>query len=373
MTGVYQPKLRVLFVLPSLAAGGAERVLINLMNGLDRARFEPVLLTLQEGGALRSSVESDIPVRHLKGLPVQFSMAGLYRIFKAIRPDIVISTMAHMNFAVLILRPFFPRTKFIVREAITPSFFLHSHPRLAPLIRLCYRLLYPLAHRVVSPAQLILREFEKDLGMALKLPVWLPNPVDEDRLRGFGVAPGVWKGARFVAAGRLHHQKGFDRLITALKGFDPGHEWHLTILGSGGEQAKLQALIDENDLGAHITLSGHAECPWPYFAAADAFILPSRWEGLPNVVLESLACGTPVIAMKEAGGIAEIAELAPSSVSVVDDMPSLIEAMRIVRPLQTTQLRPSLLPDIFRHEAVNRRFAEILSSCLPSPLPPGEE
>ncbi|MDB5492269.1 MAG: hypothetical protein JWO78_2118, partial [Micavibrio sp.] len=348
---------RVLFTLPGLEAGGAERVMINLMNGLDPEKFNVSLLAVK-GGPLRSNIRNGIVVDDLKMTSVPLALPKLYRALRRLRPDIVVSTMAHMNFAVLLLRPFFPETKFVIREAITPSFFLQKGDLRSRIIGLLYKMLYPKSHVSLAPAKLILKEF-KNLGLRLQSPLWLPNPVDEEALRQHPLAPQL-KGLNFVAAGRLHHQKGFDRLITALKDFKPGGDWTLTILGEGSERRTLEALIRNNGLENHVILAGHHAAPWSYYGSADAFILPSRWEGLPNVVLEALACGTIVLAAREAGGIDEIAALAGDNVKVFDNMDRMVRAMANIRPAFKASMSPSLLPAEFRSQAVDAEFSALL-------------
>jgi glycosyltransferase involved in cell wall biosynthesis len=352
---------RVVFSLPGLEAGGAERVMINLMNGLDQECFDASLLTVRSG-PLRANIRADIAVDDLKRTSVPLSLPELYRTLRRIRPDIIVSTMTHMNFAVLLLKPFFPATKFIIREAITPSFFLQKGDLRAHIVGMLYKFLYPKSDVTLAPAKLILREF-KNLGLSLKLPLWLPNPVDEAALRNYPVAE-MGKGVRFVAAGRLHHQKGFDRLIVALKDFSPTDDWTLTILGEGSERENLERLVAESNLKDHVILAGHKVEPWAYYAAADAFILPSRWEGLPNVALEALACGTPVLALREAGGIHEMAECANGAVQVFDGMESLTEAMSRIKPGQKRDAAPSLLPPRFSKEAVDGQFCCLLNEII---------
>ena len=166
---------------------------------------------------------------------------------------------------------------------------------------------------------------------------------------------------RFVAAGRLHPQKGFDRLIRALILFKPDYKWNLTIYGEGAQRAELQSLIDQNNLGAQIHLAGLVDEPWADYAQADVFLLPSRWEGLPNVALESLAVGTPVIAMAEAGGIGEIAALgAPGSIKLATSMDDFIKMMTHVTPNTTTSPRESLLPAEFELRTVIGKFSDFL-------------
>ncbi len=355
-------RAKVVFVLPSLTAGGAERVLLTLMDGLDRARFEPALVAVNSQGTLKDLIHPDIAFHDLKSRRFLLSLPALCCTLKKLRPAIVVSTMAHMNFAVLLLKPFFPKTRFIVREAVTPSFILDAHPLLTPVIKAAYRFLYPRADMVISPAQAIIDEFG-GLGMICRNHVLLRNPVDMERIRSAFIAGDKnRKAVHFIAAGRLHRQKGFDRLIEILPRMKSFCEWKLTILGEGPERAALETLVKEKGFADKVNLPGASEKPWLHYAAADCFLLPSRWEGLPNVVLEALACGTRVIASREAGGIGEIAKLAPEgAVTVADDMTGFLKAMEAVRPAPSATLRDSLLPREFEMKTISAQFAGLLS------------
>ena len=276
--------------------------------------------------------------------------------------------MAHMNFALLALQPFFPGTRFIVREAITPSFLLNKYLRRAPLIRQCYRRLYPRADCIMSPAQMIADELAAITGVARDHFVTLPNPVNESHIRSCANTPEAQDSAardnvvHFVAAGRLGYQKGFDRLIDALAVTTFSTDWHLAILGEGHERANLQSRIEQHNLQDHISLPGLYSNPWPAYARAEAFILPSRYEGLPNVVLEALACGTPVLAMREAGGIAEIARHCDSgAINLYDDIDALARAMAQQTPGRVAPAdKPALLPPRYNTDSVAEAFHEML-------------
>ncbi|MDP7539279.1 MAG: glycosyltransferase, partial [Alphaproteobacteria bacterium] len=160
-------------------------------------------------------------------------------------------------------------------------------------------------------------------------------------------------GRRFVAAGRLTRQKGFDRLI-ALFGQDESDD-HLLILGDGPAREALAALA-----GPRVTLHGHEPEPWPWMAGADALLLPSRWEGLANVALEALACGTPVIATPESGGIAELAAAAPEgAVTIATWGEAFAKAMAAARPGDGS----CLLPQTYESAAVAHRLMAILGEC----------
>jgi glycosyltransferase involved in cell wall biosynthesis len=354
-------KPRIVFVLPALTAGGAERVLITLMNGLDPEKFDRYFVTVSESGPLRSLINPAIPFFALgRSACISCALPKLYSKLRALKPDTVVSTMTHMNFGVLCLKPFFPRTRFIVREAITPSYFLRKGPVERTAARTGWRILYPRAAFVVSPAQAILDEFQK-MGIRFSGAVVLPNPVDTELVRGGG-AERRGSGLRFVCAGRLDPQKGFDRLIDALPRLPPQAGWHLTIIGEGAQRIELEALIAKHGLRERVELAGYMPNPWPKIAAADAFLMPSRHEGLPNAVLEALACGTPVIATAESGGIAEIASNArPGSVAIVANMDEFIAAMARVNPREGQGIRPSLLPGAYEKSNVINQFTALLA------------
>lgn len=356
---------RVVFVLPTLLAGGAERVLITLMNGIDRARFEPMLVVLDERGTLRDLVGSDVSLHSLGGLTLKKALPGLIKKLNQLAPDVVVSTMAGTNFVVLLAKPFLKkRPRVIVREAVIPSSILDTQ-KFPGIVKSAYKVLYPRADLIISPAQRIIDEFKNVLRIKTDKHVLLYNPVDTDRIFstwsvGTGISPERRETVHFIASGRLHKQKGFDLLIEGLRNFKAGR-WCLTILGEGAERKFLESLIAQNKLQDHVKLAGHVDAPWPLYAEADAFLLPSRWEGLPNVALESLACGTPVIAMKEAGGIEEIAALAaPDSVTVAETMDDFLKAAEQVKPNPSESYRPSLLPQEFARDVVLKKFELLL-------------
>jgi glycosyltransferase involved in cell wall biosynthesis len=348
------PRLKTVFLLPAFVAGGAERVIITLMNNLDRARFAPELVAVRAEGPLRALVAPDIPVHVLGDKGVIPSLPALARQLRRIGPDVAVSTMALTNFALLALKPFLGKTRLIVREAVTPSYILEKHPLAAPAIRAAYRFLYARAETVISPAQVIVDEFARDLRMDTRHHTVLPNPVDTARF--LPLPPRAEADhVRFLAAGRLLPQKGFDRLLAALPAL-PHDTWRLAILGEGPQRAELEALAAGLP---NVSLPGHSAAPWPLMAEADAFLLPSRSEGLPNVALEALACGTPVIAMREAGGIAEIAaQAAPGAVKIADTMEEFTALMAQVSPARGE--KPSLLPECYGLGNVAQRFEALL-------------
>tara|TARA_R110000868_G_scaffold149712_2_gene372283 strand:+ start:1895 stop:3046 length:1152 start_codon:yes stop_codon:yes gene_type:complete len=364
----------IVFVLPSLTAGGAERVLISLMNGLDRERFKPFIVTVSDKGELHDFIDHDIPHYSLQKESVFKSAPALYKMLKQLKPDVVMSTMAHMNFTVMALKPFFLNTSFIIREAITPSFFFNKYKNRGFIIKGLYKRYYPKADMVISPAATIFDEFINELHLDAHNFKVLPNPVNLQKMRAQDNFKAITDKRKntvaFVACGRLGQQKGFDRLISRLAGFSNKTDWSLTIYGEGPERENLESLIQQHGLTRQITLAGLVKEPYTAFAQADCFLLPSRSEGLPNVVLESLAAGTPVIATQESGGIHEIGQhTSKEALTIVKNMSAFMKEMESVQPNPTSQFRASLLPAVYNRDNVLDEFNRIIVDMSSSSRP----
>ena len=362
----------VAFVLPSFAGGGAERVVLTLAAHLDRDRFLPTVVVLDGRGPLKQAVPARLEVHDLGRSRLRWAVPRLARVLRRLRPAAIVSTLGHLNLAVLALRPILPPgTRILAREANTPAQSLATVPRPA-LFRAAYRRLYPGADAVICPSRRIADEMVRDFSVPAGRVRVLPNPVDVDGIRAAAKPPRGERGPgpRFVAAGRLTVQKGFDRLIEMFARLDAAAR--LTILGEGPEEAALRALADRLGVGRRVTFAGFDPVPWAAYAGADAFLLSSRWEGMSNAALEALACGTPVIATPEAGGIAEVAIHAPSgSVTVAESGAPFAAAVSAVAPAPPETPRPSLLPPGFVLAAAIDRFTDLLEASCRSPVEGG--
>ena len=352
---------RVAFVLTSFAGGGAERVLLTLARTLDPAVFSPEIIVLDGTGPWRSLVPDRIPVTDLGRKRIRGALLPLARALRRSRAEIAVSTIGALNLALLALKPLLPAgLRLVVREANTP----HRHARGgagARFYRWAYPRLYRRAASVIVPASYLARELAEDFGVPRETIAVLHNPVDAAALAAASQppirAPGV--GPRFVAIGRLTHQKGFDRLLDMMAAAP--REAHLVILGDGPDRAALEARREALKLGERVAMPGFAGDAPRHVAGADALLLPSRWEGLPNVALEALALGVPVIATPEAGGIAEIAALAPAgAVTLAKAGDDFVAAMARLTPKPAGPERPSLLPKNFDLHHAAARFAALL-------------
>jgi len=354
-------RLRVAFVLHSLSGGGAQRVLLTLAAAVDRERIAPELVVLDTSGPMAAALPRDVPLHDLGRRRLRGALPALFRTLRRLAPDVVCATMGHANLALLGLKPLLPGPpRVVIREPNTPS---KSLPDLAysGVLRLGYRLLYRRADTIVCQSRLMGEELVRDFAVMPHSIAYLANPVDVEALREAARSPQrvAGEGPRFVAAGKLTRQKGFDRLVEMFASL-PGAP-RLTVLGEGPELEPLRRRAVALEVADRLAFAGFVTAPWAAYAGADAFLLPSRWEGMPNAALEALACGTPVIATPEAGGIGEVAEAASEgAVTLAEAGDAFMQAMARVTPAPVSRPRQSLLPARFELGHVAPRFCRLL-------------
>lgn len=311
---------RVLFLIPTLTGGGAERVLVTLLRHLDRSKFKLALAIVDMHGAVfGDDVPADVELIDLQCSRVRYALPKIVRLIWQRRPDVVFSTLGHLNLALAMFRPLLPNgVRYIGQEVCVVSENLseYAHPR---LWRWAYRRFYPRFDVVVCLSVHMREELISRFGFPPGKAVIIHNPVDIERIRCLAAevistdyeppASHADAAPHLVAAGRMSHEKGFDLLIEA---FALCHDRRprLMLLGEGPLRPALEQLAQQRGVADRVRFVGFQKNPYPFFAQADAFVLSSRSEGFPNVVLEALACGTPVIATPAPGGVAEIAELA---------------------------------------------------------------
>ncbi|TQV83639.1 glycosyltransferase [Denitrobaculum tricleocarpae] len=363
-SGDRQP-IPILFVLPNFRAGGAERVVLALLRLLDRSRFAPELVVFDGRGEFAELLPSDV-VLHDIGVPrLRSAVWPLLRIIRKRRPAVVFSSHSYVSVLLLAVRAVFPaKTRIIVREPNTPS---KSLPDMSygKVLDLGYRALLGRADVVICLNSLAEKEMLSRYRVTASRLVRMANPVAVKSLRQAATemirVPGP--GLRLVAAGRLSYSKGFDRLLEAMVRMPD--ESILTLYGAGPEEENLKALASRLSLGSKVRFAGFERQLAPVLAGADAVIVPSRFEGMPNIVLETLACGTSVVSTPEAGGVIDLVEvLTPDALALVSSQAELVEAMGGLKADTHASVRPSRLPRHFEEQHVVSHFEEIVLRAL---------
>lgn len=342
----------ILLLSPRLGGGGAQQVMALLARGLPKQRFDVHLGLIRNGDRAAIGFPSGVTVHRLGAERTRAAAISLLRLVWRLRPNVILSGAPEISFLVLFLRPFFPRkTRLLVRQNSTVSATLASGgvPRYT---RLLYRLLYRRADRVICQSRAMAEDLAHEIGIPSEQIAVLPNPVDLEGIIAAQGTPAAWSGdgPHLLAAGRLAPEKGFDLLIEALikvrKRFPRAD---LTIAGSGREKTALLELSRQSNLRGAIRFADGLETPYAFFPGATLFVLSSRYEGMPNALLEAAAAGLPLVATPASGGVVDLlreeegAWLA-DSVSAGALAQALILALESIRP-----------GDRFRHDFFHKK------------------
>ncbi|HEV2382124.1 MAG TPA: glycosyltransferase [Terriglobia bacterium] len=307
---------KVLLLLPSLGGGGAERVMVTLAARLDRSRFTPHIAVLERKGPYLDSLPADVPLHDLAAQRVRSAILPVIRLVWKLRPAVVLSNISHLNLMLLASKPLWPRgVRLWVRETIVVSAWMAAEVTNPRVMGWLYRRLYPRADGILCQCDAMLTDLERRFGIPRRKMVRIYNPVEIERIRALAATaanPYPNRGPHLLACGRLIPMKGFDLLVQAMTEVAqaiPAAD--LTILGEGPCEASLRALAERLGLADKVHFPGFQSNPYPWMQRADLFVLSSRYEGLPNVMLEALALGTPVVGMDCPGGVREILEPCP--------------------------------------------------------------
>lgn len=302
-------------VISSLAGGGAERAMAALANAWASEGTRVTLITLASRSEDKYPLRPEV-ARVGLGLLGDSSHVGrsliasvrrvlaLRRAIRECKPDAVISFMTTTNVLVLIGAGWL-RIPLIVCER---SFIGAQPPR--GILGGLYSFLYRRAAAVVAQT----RRGGADLEIRVKRPVHvIPNWVTREIDDGVGPAPdpaGGDDGIRVVlGVGRLSPEKGFDLLIEAFARVSARHpSWRLQILGEGPARADLTTLVATHGLEARVSLPGFTQAPRAFMHRASLFVLSSRFEGMPNALIEAMSEGLACASFDCQTGPAELIE-----------------------------------------------------------------
>jgi glycosyltransferase involved in cell wall biosynthesis len=358
--------MRIALTLPSLAGGGAQRVFLDLAQGLLDRSIDVDVVLVRDEGPLRDSVPSGAELVTLGGKEVSRAVPRLARYLRSRRPDVVVPAITHMNLCTLLaarlVRPRVPVVVTGVNHLTTAArhavlFQDRITPRLA-------RVGYPWADAVVALSEGV----ADDVASAARLPrsrvEVIPSPVNFGRLAAAAreQTDHPWlvdkTGPVLLAAGRLTEQKDFPTLLRALALLDD--DIRLVLLGEGELRASLERLAQELGIAKRVDFPGFSRNHYPACAACDVFVLSSKWEGLPTVLIEALFLGAPIVSTDCPSGPAEILEGGRWGRLVPPGEPEALA--RAIRATLADGRRPvgPAACDRVRIDTVSERWAELL-------------
>lgn len=296
---------KIFFILPTLDCGGADRVTVTFAKGLNKAEFEPMIINIGKNeGELKESITGNLPLISLGKRNVSHSFFHLFELIKREKPDFLFSSRSHVSIIILLLGLFFKKLKIIIRVPNMPSNKIYASIK-SKVVRYLEILLYKNAYKVISQTEEMKKEINEQYNINLEKIVTLTNPLDTELILSKlhnSINPFTVRNAiNYVAVGNVCYRKGFDVLINAFKLLIIEHQnAHLYIIGRN-ESKYAQDLImnvKKMQLEDNIHFLGFSSNPYVYMNYCDAFVLSSRMEGLPNVLLEAGYLNKPMVSTR---------------------------------------------------------------------------
>ena len=303
---------RVAFFTLNLAGGGAERTVLDLAGGIARRGWLVDIVVAHATGPYIDSIPKGVRLVDLNVLRIEVSHLSLRRYLRRERPAVLISTLPQADVVALAVRRFLHQdTPLVVRVASTVSQDAARSHLLRRATMMLWRRLLPSADAVVANSVGATEDLERYVP-SLRWPVrTIHNPA---------VWPHIAKQAAealehpwfsdelpvILSAGRLLRAKGHETALRAFAEVVKSRPARFVILGAGPDQERLVGLAHALEIAHLVDFAGFQINPFAYMARAAVFVLASSYEGLPNVLIQAMACGTPVVSTDCPNGPREI-------------------------------------------------------------------
>ncbi|MBS3967371.1 MAG: glycosyltransferase [Truepera sp.] len=360
--------------LPSLSGGGAERVMLNLARGISQHDLQVDLVLAKAEGPYLKQLPTGIKVIDLAARRTLASIPRLARYLRQRRPQALLTALNHANMAALAAKKLSGTpTRVVVSEhnELFPGKLIDKE---GVLFQRLMRYTYAWADGIVAVSEGVADSLARVCDMPRCRIMVIYNPVIGEELHQRAreplqhpwFAPG--EPPVILGIGRLHQQKDFGNLIRAFALLRREQPARLIILGEGEERPALERLALELSLTEDLSLPGFVDNPYAYLAHSAAFVLSSAWEGLPTVLIEALAVGTPVVSTDCPSGPREILQNGKFGPLVpIRDSAALAKAITdiLVSPVPKV---PAAWLKQFTLEAATRHYLDALGVKLPEPL-----
>jgi glycosyltransferase involved in cell wall biosynthesis len=311
-----QNKKKILFISISLAGGGAEKILVYLINCLDKAKYDRRLFLFERKLDYLKELDSSVPIVCCDRKSRWDFLKIILKLIKTLRrynPDIVISLFDYSNI-VTILAALFSRVKcrLIICEHLYRSE-SYKQSKFGYLKKIFVRYTYRKADKIVVVSKNIKRFLIRQFGLSHERIQVIYNPIPFSEIVKKSKEkvdhPFITdeKVQVIIAVGRMARQKRFDRLIRAFSmALKTQENLRLLLLGKGELEIELKLLAKKLKVEKYIDFVGFKANPYAWMAKSDVFALSSEREGFPNVLVEAMVCGVSVVSTDCLSGPNEI-------------------------------------------------------------------
>jgi len=304
-------KINILFIMPQLNRGGAEGVIVNILNSLNRNNFNVSLLLFEKKGDLISNIKNDVNIYQLNSKKVSIGVFKAVKEIYRLHPDIVFSGISNLNIYlsafIPILKLILPNIKFLARQASILS--LNNKQERAPKIyELLHKSIYKNYDLIICQSTYMQQDLISNYNFPKTKTTVINNPINIKKVCKNSLKeveyPFSKEYINLIAVGNLRYEKRFDLLLRSFALLD--NRYRLTIIGDGVKREELIELTKKLNITNKVKFLGYKSNPYPYIKESDLFVLTSEYEGFPNVVLEANLLGIFVVGFKSIGGVTEI-------------------------------------------------------------------
>ncbi len=356
-------KKSILFILPDLNAGGAERIVTTIANHLPREKFSPSILLLRKEGLYLDFLQNDVEIIDIKTPRIRHALKPILKQIRKRKPDIVFSGYGEVNAYLSLFIKLFPKTKFIARETNVVS----QHVTRREI--LFFYKFYNNYNKIICQSDDMMNDLVENFKIKKDKLIKINNPVDfsfiEEKLENATKPESYREGYKnIVAIGNLSSRKGFDNLLKVFEKLKK-HNVFLHILGDGRDKELLHQMKDNLEL-ENVIFHGVQKNPYPFLKFADLFVLSSRYEGFPNVLLEAGACGTYALANNCKGGIHEIIQ--PKINGEISDIENhevfAAKIVEILEQIHDSEAIKNSIQSRFSKEMILEKYFEVFESIV---------
>ena len=298
--------------IPSVHGGGAERAMIVFARELVRKGYRVDLVVTKFEGFLQEVVPDGVRVVDLDRPKTMAALPRLVRYLKEHQPRALYSTIMNANVvAALAARMAKVQTRVIIRESNAPV----SSPKNTLFRWVTYKaapFAYRMSQGIIAVSEGVAEELSAmDHTLSEKVQV-IPTPVISEEVLAQAEEPvdHPWFAHKekpvVLSAGRLEGHKGFSVLLKAFKRMRARVDARLVVLGDGSRRHQLLQEVERLGLGRDVAFLGFKRNPFAFMKRADLFVLASEYEGLPNVIVQAMALGAPIVSTDCKTGPSEI-------------------------------------------------------------------
>ena len=351
-------KKKILFAMHELTLGGAQRVIVNIVNAMDKELYETHLCVFNNKGQLLNEIDEDVLVHNMDKKRVLFGILSFFRLILKLKPNVVFTGITHINTLTYLGIPIFNLIKrnilFVTREVNNPSI-RSKYLKKSKLLDKVYKRTINNFDLVIAQSSYMKKDIVRSYHISEEKVKVVPNPINLDIINQklqeqITDSFGKKESFNILAVGGLRFQKGFDQLLEIVEKSD--QKFYFTIIGEGQERGNLEQIISERNLHHRVTLLGARSNPYKYIKDSDLFILTSRYEGFPNVVLEANACGNFVVAYNCPGVDEEIIKEGING-SLVEVGNSSMFCDKLNKYSKTDHDKNSIISGVIKYDSLN--------------------